>query len=111
MAPGDPVSPATVIYRAIPWSRIDRKSRQPKETAFLLRPATEQYEAETSLSFGLTPEAALQRLQGVAQTCQINVGDILALGHGLTVTEGEGPQDVQVSGMPLITANQGLALA
>ena len=36
--------------------------------------------------------------------------DILALGHGLSVTEDEDPDKVQVSGMPLIATDEGKAL-
>jgi len=111
MAPGDPISPDRVIYRGVPWSRIDRKSKQPKDTAFLLRPSSENFEAEDSLSFALTPAAALNGLTGVSQTCHLTVRDILALGRGLTVVEGESPEYIQVAGMPKITDDEGLALA
>jgi hypothetical protein len=111
MAPGDSIPPDRVIYRGVPWSRIDRKSKQPKDTAFLLRPASEHFGAEDSLSFGLTPAAALNGLKGVSQTCQLKVSDILGLGRGLTVLEGDAPEYVQVSGMPKMSDDEGLALA
>src|SRR5437899_11900550 len=111
MAPGDPISPNRVIYRAVPWSRIDKKTKGPKDNAFLLRPASEHYEAEDSLSFGLTPAAALNGLTGVTQTCQLTVSDILGLGRGLAVVEGESPEYIQVFGMPKVSDDEGLALA
>lgn len=111
MAPGDPVPSHTVIYRAVSPSRMDKQTKHPKETAFLLRPASEGFEAETSLTFGTSPNAALAGLTRVSHTCRIRVSDILALGRGLTVTEGSDPDHVQVSGMPLFGVDDGLALA
>jgi len=110
MASGDPIPRDQVIYRAVSWGRIDRKSKKPKDTAFLLRPATDKFPAESSLTFGLTPQAALQGLAGVTQTCQIKVGEILDLGHNLTVVENTDPLHVQVGGMPQLENDEGLAL-
>lgn len=111
MAPGDAVHPNIVIYRAISPSRIDPNTQRPKETAFLLRPASATLEAETSLTFGTSPQAALSGLNRVSKTSAIKVGDILNLGRGLTVTEGDTPENVQVAGMPLYGTDDGLALA
>ena len=111
MAPGDPVSPDALIYRAVSPSRMDKETRRPKETAFLLRPASTEFEAETSLTFGMSPTAALGGLTRVTHTCRIRVRDILGLGYGLTVTEGDDAEHVQVSGMPLFGVDDGLALA
>lgn len=108
MAPGDPVSPDRIIYRAVSPSRIDKATARPKDTAFLLRPATDQLPPEDSLSFGVTAEAAAKGLTRVT-TCHVRVADILAL--GLKVSEDEDPEHVQVSGMPLYGADDGLALA
>jgi hypothetical protein len=108
MAPGDPVPPATIIYRAVSPSRVDKATARPKETAFLLRPASDKYPAEDSLSFGVSPNAAVEGLDRV-KTCHIQVADILAL--GLKVCEDDDPEHVQVSGMPLYGVDDGLALA
>lgn len=83
---------------------------QPKETAFLLRPASERFVAEVSLTFGKSPQAALRGLTRVSHTCRVKVSDILGLGHNLTVTEGDDPDYVQVAGMPLFGVDDGLAL-
>lgn len=111
MARGDPVPPGTVIYRAVSPSRIDNATNRPKETAFLLRPARDEFEAETSLTFATSAEAAVSGLNRVTKTCQIRVSEIIGLGRGLTVTEGDDPTNVQVSGMPLFGVDDGLALA
>jgi hypothetical protein len=110
MAPGDSVLPERIIYRAVSPSRIDKATERPKETAFLLRPASDTFPAETSLTFGMTAEAATRDLTRV-KTCQIRVSDVLALDYGLKVCEGEDPDNVQVSGMPLYGVDDGLALA
>lgn len=118
MACGDPIPPERTIYRALSWSKIDKKTNEPKDKAFLLKPAHDHpkngilthFDDETYLSFGITPEAAREGLGDVPRVCEIRVVDILALGHGLQVTEDPDPQKVCVSGMPLLTANESLAL-
>jgi len=110
MARGDPIPPERVIYRALPWKHLNRKSREPKDTLFLLKPAHDTYPDETYLSFGVDEVAAKAGLTGIPHVCEIKVADILAFGHGLQVTEDDDPQKVRVSGMPLITANEELAL-
>lgn len=110
MAPGDPIQPTRLIYRALSWKNIDRKSKAPKDSAFLLKPARGQWPDETYLSFGVDQEAAKAGLTDIPHVCEIRVSDILALGHGLQVTEDDDPQKVRVSGMPLMAANEELAL-
>src|SRR5260370_41571854 len=110
MACGDAIPPDRLIYRALPWKHIDRKSREPKDTAFLLKPAHSPWPDETYLSFGVDQEAAKAGLTNIPHVCELRVADILALGHNLQVTEDDDPQKVRVSGVPLITANEELAL-
>lgn len=110
MAPGDPIQPDRVIFRALRWKHIERKTKQPKETAFLLTPAHDEFPDETYLSFGINPDGARAGLTNIAHVCEIRVSDILTLGHNLQVTEDVDPQKVCVSGMPLITVNEELAL-
>jgi hypothetical protein len=108
MAPGDPIASGLTIYRALTWKNLDRKSKEPKDTAFLLKPAHDSWPDETYLSFGVSQEAAKAGLTNVPRVCEILVSDILEL--GLQVTEDDDPQKVCVSGMPLITVNEELAL-
>lgn len=111
MACGDPIALDRVIYRALPsYKYVDRKSKEPKDIAFLLRPATEQFEAETYLSFGTDQDTARAGLTNVPYVCEISVADILALPYNLQVVEGEDTTRVRVSGMPLFGADDALAL-
>lgn len=109
MAPGDAIDPNALIYRAVSSSRIDAATNRPKETAFLLRPASDEFPVETSLSFSTTPAGAIADLTRV-RTCSMRVRDIFGLRRSFTVTEGDTPGSVQVAGMPQYGVDDALAL-
>lgn len=103
MAAGDALSPERIIYRALSRKYLNESETEASDTAFLLKPAHDEWPAETHLSFGVTREAASKGLSRIRQICEITVGDIIQL--GLSVTEDTDPEKVRVSGMPLITEN------
>jgi hypothetical protein len=111
MAAGDPIPPETIIYRALPGRKyLAEDSTAPSEVAFLLKPAHDQWPDETYLSLGISVAGAAKGLTNVRHTCAIRVADIVGLNRNLTITEDEDPDKVRVSGMPLITQNEKVAL-
>jgi hypothetical protein len=110
MACGDPIPPAQLIYRALSWKIFDKKANKAKDIAFLLKPATEHFPAETYLSFGVSPETAKKNLTNIPHVCEITVSDVFGLNRGLQVTQDGDPDKVCVSGMPLCGVDDALAL-
>ncbi len=110
MAAGDPISPDRVIYRALSKKYLNESETAPNEIAFLLKPGHDSYVDETYLSFGISPDGARRGLTRIRHVCQIAVGEIIRLERGLQITEDDDPEKVRVSGMPLITENEKLAL-
>ena len=105
MAAGDQISADRIIYRALPYRHINKKTGKAKDSAFILKEAHtneagQQWPAEDYLSFGIDPAYAKAGLQNIPYTCGVLVGDILALGRNLRVVEDVDGK-VQVSGMPL----------
>jgi hypothetical protein len=99
MAAGDPVPPERIVYRAIRAKQLN-PDKTINEIAFLLQPAHGQWEDETYLSFGVDPHGAVAGLNNIRYVAEMRVADILAL--GLTVTEDQDPQKLQVAGMPML---------
>jgi hypothetical protein len=108
MACGDPIPAGWIIYRALSKKYIDVDAGGPADIAFQLKPAHDDQPDETYLSFGVSQAGAEKYLSKIKGFSEIRVADLIAM--GFTVCEDDDPVKVRVAGMPLPTADPGVAL-